>query len=83
MPDLPNIGEDAADPPGGSGNGGRVINEFKALTSHHEKLVEALARMERQRYWLRFWACIAALVVVLGAAFMEWKLDLSHHVAVF
>ena len=30
--------------------------------------------MERQRYWLRFSACIAALVVVIGAALMEWAI---------
>ena len=74
MPDLPNVGEDADEPPGGSGTGGRVAKEFQALGAHHEKLAEALVRMERQRYWLRFWACIAALVVVIGAALMEWAI---------
>ncbi|MDE2814435.1 MAG: hypothetical protein OXM01_15495 [Gemmatimonadota bacterium] len=74
MPDLPNVGEDAAAPPGSASAAGLAVKEIEALSSHHESLAEVLVRMERQRYWLRLCACVAALLVVIAAGILEWIL---------
>ena len=60
------------DPPDGSDS--RAAKENWMIGSAQEQLAKARVRMERQRYWLRLSACIAALAVVVLAVFMVWMI---------
>ena len=54
------------------GGAGQDTKEDWFHGTYQEQLAKVQVRMERQRYWLRFSACIAAIAVTVGAAVMEW-----------
>lgn len=51
----------------------KAATEGESFAAHNESILDAWAKMEWQRYWLRFFACGCALVVVAVIGYLEWK----------
>ena len=67
MTDPPLVMGDPSD-----GSDHQAAMEDWMIGSAQEQLAKARVRMERQRYWLRLSACVAALSVVILAVYMVW-----------
>ena len=50
------------------------VTEQMAFSTHHADMLAARVRVEKQRIILRWCAVGGALLVVLVAAFLEWKM---------